>query len=1008
MLRTAFTRAAVSGTLTGIVLSTGLYVAWNQLPSFSFGTMPLFFAITLALGFGVLFRVPAVLTRGRASQWIAPGAAVVLPLAVYGIGMLTADYGFISDEAALLPFLTLLLVYGVFVGIPSFLLLEDLRIRLKEAHMEQAGAFLVGMGIAVAVHQYFCFALDFRLLFLVQSLLLLASPLLPSVSLRVREARTLATKVSGKKMAVTPAAATAVAASSSMRSFALLFAGLLYGSWVFRAMQRLAESTLSPESSLTLLLPGMLLMAGIGYALGGLLRGKNPSIAPSVFVLALAAISIGFGEWRFTSALYAQIYLAFYASSPASLQLFEVALWSLLLPSLCLGALAALTLQGNEKSGGHWWRLETATGRAWALLLVLCIAAEGYLISPDQPAMHRLALVSAFGFAFVALVQFVSERQWLKPLAIGAVLLAALAGVLALSAPPEGNETMTAPTRFIIRQSRITAAGRCDQLQSRDYDDPFHAIMWNGVSVLTQNSRQVHRALYRLGYLPMLLHPNPQSVLLLGYGTGAAIEAAKAYAPSRIVCVDAQTALATFTDSTARREHMTSFTGGVEFHIERPAAFAARASDRFDVIISPEPFATPFKTRDLFSRAHFHSVAGLLTEGGVFAQWVPVTSVTRDDMKRIIASVASAFSDVQLWLAHADVENAMLCIAASNTPVTAARMNRAGFATLQKDPDISYRLRGIGMATWESVLADYCMDRNAALKFAGDASAPSRFSLPLQASDDPSSPDRWRRVFELFTMRTPPRHLLAAADDSLRMRAAAIFNDRLTVLRASASVAMGDDTTATRALFNANQEHPWNMEVNLALADILLRKATQFVGSGQQRQALPMLAEVIKLAPLQTAVLRLMMIASMQLGDKLTAGESIEGLKRLNPRHAGFRDNQATLRAQGGALNDALLLYENAITIDPTNEEFYCNMASAQFNAGRAWEAIRILDRATERAYYPAKAYALKGNFYLDRRRNDLAKEAYLGYLRVAMPDDPLRQNVLEALAQLNATPSKQ
>jgi tetratricopeptide (TPR) repeat protein len=504
------------------------------------------------------------------------------------------------------------------------------------------------------------------------------------------------------------------------------------------------------------------------------------------------------------------------------------------------------------------------------------------------------------------------------------------------------------------------------------------------------------------------LHPNPQSVLVLGYGTGAAIEAAKAYAPSRIVCVDAQRALAGFTDSTARRHYMKSFTDGVEMHVERPAAYAARSADRYDVIISPEPFATPFKTRDLFSPVYYRSIEALLTQGGVFAQWVPVTSVTRDDMRRIIASVASAFSDVQLWLAHADVENAMLCIAASNAPVTAARMNRAGFAALQKNPDMAFQLRGIGLASWDHVLSDYCMDKSAALKFASDASPPSRFSLSLHATDDPSSPERWKRVFELFTMRTPPRHLLAAADDSLRMRAAAIYNDRLTVLRASASVAMGDDTTATRALFNANQQHPWNMEVNLALADILLRKATQFVGGGQQRQAMPLLAEVMKLAPLNTAVLRLMMIASMQLGDKITSGECIEGLKRLNPRHAGYRDNQATLRAQSGSLNDALLLYENAITIDPTNEDFYCNMASAQFNAGRAWEAIRILDRASEKAYYPAKAYALKGNFYLDRRRNDLAKEAYLGYLRVAMPDDPLRQNVLGALEQLNKTPAKQ
>ena len=195
--------------------------------------------------------------------------------------------------------------------------------------------------------------------------------------------------------------------------------------------------------------------------------------------------------------------------------------------------------------------------------------------------------------------------------------------------------------------------------------------------------------------------------------------------------------------------------------------------------------------------------------------------------------------------------------------------------------------------------------------------------------------------------------------------------------------------------------HPYNAEATLALSDILLRKAAQFIGAGQHAVAMPMLGEVIRLAPLTTAVLRLMMIGAMQSGDGRLAGECIDGIKKLNPRHAGYRDNQATLRAQQGNLNDALLLYESAITIDPTNEEFYCNMASAQFQAGRVWEAIRILDRASTESYYPAKAYALKGNFYLDRRKNDLAREAYLGYMRVAMPDDPLRENVQGALLSL-------
>ncbi|MBL0177268.1 MAG: tetratricopeptide repeat protein [Ignavibacteria bacterium] len=1012
MIRTASSRAALTGSISGVLFSTGMYVAWNQLPSVSFGLAPLFAAAVIATVSSFLAPAPSWLRSGALARWIAPASAVLLPLAVYGIGLLSADFAFISDEPDLLTFIALFAVYLLLTGAPILLAGMDLRVALHDRQGDQLGPWLMGFGTAAAAHQLACAGMDFRAVFAAQSALILASSLWPAVTLKSVSARTSTPgEHAAKEHAAKPQShgardaktqrKHAVGRTQSLLPFkpalihpavygAILF---FFTAWLLRAFQRLLEATLPMETLASLIIPGVVMLAGAGFALGSSLRLRRLPVPPALALLALAAVSIGIGEYRFASALYAEIYLAFYASASVSTPLFELALWWALLPALCIGAAGAFVRTREERAG-----------RADLLMLAdgMVLAILAFVLFPAFPAGHQLAAAAAFGLTAAGSAVFVLNRRALAPLTGGVLLFAAAAGALALTSEPGGNGTMTAPTRFQSRAASVTAGGRLNFLQSRDYDDPFIATMWNDVTLLTQNSRQVHRALYRLGHLPMLLHPAPKAVAVLGYGSGAALEAVTMHAPARVVCVEQQRALPWFTDSTARREHVQSWARAVEFRVERPAAFAAHTGERFDVVISPEPFATPFKTRDVFTPGHYANVARLLAPGGVFAQWVPVTGVSREGLRSIVASVASAFSDVQLWIAHADVENAMLCIAASNTRFGPERMNRAGFAALLQNGETAFRLRGIGITGWESVFADYCADRPGALAFAGTAAPPSRFATGLQSLDDPSSPDRWRRVFELFALRTRPAAILPAArNDSLRMRAEALFDDRMTVLRASASAATGDDTSATRALYNLFTLHPYNAEASLALSDILLRKAAQFISGGQHAVAMPMLGEVIRLAPLTTAVLRLMMIGAMQGGDARLAGECIDGIKKLNPRHAGFRDNQATLRAQQGNLNDALLLYESAITIDPTNEEFYCNMASAQFQAGRVWEAIRILDRASTESYYPAKAYALKGNFYLDRRKNDLAREAYLGYMRVAMPDDPLRENVQGALLSL-------
>ena len=63
--------------------------------------------------------------------------------------------------------------------------------------------------------------------------------------------------------------------------------------------------------------------------------------------------------------------------------------------------------------------------------------------------------------------------------------------------------------------------------------------------------------------------------------------------------------------------------------------------------------------------------------------------------------------------------------------------------------------------------------------------------------------------------------------------------------------------------------------------------------------------------------------------------------------------------------------------------------------------AADYLDQATEAAYYPAKAWYLRGMFYAEQGQIRYARESYEGYLKAASPLDPYREEVRGRLEEL-------
>lgn len=918
--------------------------------------------------------------------YMAAALAILMPVIGWLLFISTSGIPFLDGTSTPTQFFYFFLFGLLFAGLPLDAVAAT-KFRAP-ASLQSTGWLLIGFGAGIALLSLIADAVSLPLLMALQAVAA-AGTILPAWTDETKAAEV---KSKGKSFRLPSPATVTFVAIPGLLMFTLPF-----------FLEMIAETPVASDGSAFLLVAAVAAAAGIGFLLALRWRksesrqstaAHSPAI-PNHAVLAglTAALIFSYLFRDFWSARFADFYRAWYEGGTAGLSLTE------LLPGIALAVLT-LTLAsvpGENENPRRDLRFPLLASMAAGLLLALFLRS--------MLPVHLAALMLIVPSLLIAVYEFI--RRFRKDIVSG-ITLAAIIGVGYFAFPihqPEFRNYFD-PVNFQITADEPTPSGRMTLLRSRDYDDRFFALFWNQAKALTQSSRAVQSDLYRMGHLPMLMHENGARVLMLGLGSSLPIEAVTMHAPKSVDCVEPMAATLHLADSTRLTLHPWRYLKDVRFHNERVPAFLARSKGPFDVIISAEPLAVPATDAGLFAEAYFQSAARLLSDDGIFMQWMPVARMDLASMRRVFVAILEVFPHVEMWMSSADPESGMVGILASKSGFASAVNSSARFTQLINDPARRFHLQQIQLDNYALAAACFAADAAGLRTLTADAVPYTLFDGP-QIRSDRTTPDIATDVDRLLSARTSADRMLSGTSDSVRGLAVQILAARPAVLRARVAVLNGDDSSAVRLLSDPLRAAPQNGEVRRVFGDMMLRQAAGYVGSESYPTAVAMLNTAMQLLPLNTYMLRLFMIASFNIGDREASGLAIDGIKRLDPSHAGFRDNQATIRAKQGGTDDALLLYETAITLDAKNEEFYCNMASFHYSQQRIWEAIRVLDQATDAAYYPAKALYLKGLFYGEQGRVKFAKEAFEKYLDVATPLDPNRTDVEKRLEQLRSVKEK-
>lgn len=323
--------------------------------------------------------------------------------------------------------------------------------------------------------------------------------------------------------------------------------------------------------------------------------------------------------------------------------------WTVLPAALLWGASFPLALAAaaprSSDSGGMVGRVYAAnTGGAIAGALLFSLVFIPWLGTTGCERL--LILLAALG-----------GLTMLVPLALKSSSRMALPGllaVLALAAWMGASVTGVPDMLIAFGRRMVTSASYAKVLYSGEGINSSIAItQWNDNAIQFHVSGKVEastepydmRLQRMLGHLPALVHPNPKSVLIVGFGAGVTAGSFVPYPGiERIVICEMEPLIpGVATKYFGQQNYNVMNDKRVQIVYDDARHYILTSREKFDIITSDPIHPWVKGSATLYSKEYFDLVRQHLNPGGVITQWVPLYESDRDVVKSEVATLFGSF-----------------------------------------------------------------------------------------------------------------------------------------------------------------------------------------------------------------------------------------------------------------------------------------------------------------------------------------------------------------------------
>ncbi|MCM8775000.1 MAG: fused MFS/spermidine synthase [Candidatus Omnitrophica bacterium] len=157
---------------------------------------------------------------------------------------------------------------------------------------------------------------------------------------------------------------------------------------------------------------------------------------------------------------------------------------------------------------------------------------------------------------------------------------------------------------------------------------------------------------YLLGHLPMLLHPDPKKVLVIGLGSGSTLAAVASYPVETMDCVEIEQEVIQASTFFTKINRNVLDDRRVRIYTNDGRNFLLIRPDLYDVIISEPSNPWMAGVANLFSYEHYQTMSRRLNPGGIVCQWFHGYSMAPADIQMIVRTFRQVFKDVTLWTSY--------------------------------------------------------------------------------------------------------------------------------------------------------------------------------------------------------------------------------------------------------------------------------------------------------------------------------------------------------------------
>ena len=547
----------------------------------------------------------------------------------------------------------------------------------------------------------------------------------------------------------------------------------------------------------------------------------------------------------------------------------------------------------------------------------------------------------------------------------------------------------------------------------------------NGKVVASSQGKDL-RSHSLLAHLPLLLHEDPQQVLLIGLGCGISLGAALCHPIAAIDCVELSPEVVEATELFSEVNQDALADPRTQMIVGDGRNHLALSEGRYDVIISQPSSLWIAGMVDLFTREFFHDCRQKLAPGGLVGVWLQAYALEPEDVQTIVATFADAFPYMSMWELMPGIDY-LLVGSASPVEVGLDRL-----ATRLDRPGVRRDLARSGGGDALDVLCSYVMGDQGIKKLAGDAplntddNARLEFAAPRGLYRDLS---RGRGLFSLADLAAVRRVDLGFVHPAATPQLTRAWAARHLALDGLMHERRGAYSEALAQMGKAARLRSEDIEVRRVLPELSFKLAEDAIRRGRFQQAVRWYDELLAALPdhavghyrkgelhehlrqwdvataayQRTAELAPTFVAAhLRLGAIHTRNRAFDqaaatyrrGLKAL-PDHLGLLNNLGTALLMQEHFAEGMRVFRRALAIDSTDARVWNNLGTAflkqrQFAAAQHYLQGAVQRRPEDATLRLKLADAYRGTGEVEKARQVLEEG----------PDDPRVRKMRERLGE--------